>query len=535
MTTKHTQRTLSTSNKTWSKISLLFVVATLLATSMFISSCGDDEDPKAPELKITSISPTTGGAGTEVTIVGTGFSATSSQNAVTLNSKVCPVTSATTTQLKVTIPANAGSGNLSVTVAGKTVQSSAFTFIDEVPLAITSIAPTTGPKATVVTITGTGFSSTPTNNSVSINGKPCTINTSTATQLVVVIPASAGSGSIRVVVDGSTVESSSFNYVYTATVTTFAGSSNAYAEGTGTAAQFGSPLSVTTDGTGNVYVSDHGNFKIRKITPAGVTSLLAGSTQGDVLGAGDGAQFNYAYYVAADATGNIFTVDTHNHKIKKINSNGVVTLFAGSTGGGANGSGDAAQFYYPTGIAVATDGTVYIADKDNHTIRKITAEGVVSTLAGTAGQSGYVDATGAEARFNGPYDLTVAADGNIFVADASNHKIRKVTPAGVVTTIAGSTGGFLDGAASQAQFNYPYSVVAGANNILYVVDTHNHKIRKIAADGTVSTFVGTTEGNDDGNSATAKFRYPTDMVIDNNGNFYIADKDNHRIRKVVLD
>jgi sugar lactone lactonase YvrE len=508
----------------------------MISMTVLIASCSDDEDPASPALRVTSITPTSGQTGTEVTINGKGFSTTAAENSVKLNGKTCPVTSATAIQLKVTIPADATSGKLQVTVNGKTVETPAFTVtVDDPELTITSIDPTTGPKATIVTITGTGFSSTAASNTVTLNDKPVSVNGASATQLTVTIPSGAGSGPLVITVDGTTVESAHFTFVYTATVSTFAGSTNGYTEGTGTAAQFSSPFSVAVDGSDNVYLSDHGNHKIRKITPAGVTSLVSGSTEGDLLGTGAEAQFRYPYNVATDATGNVYVVDTHNHKIKKTTSGGLVTLFAGSTGGGADGTGAEAQFYYPTGIAIAADGTMYIADKDNHTIRKITSAGAVTTLAGQAGQSGYADATGPDARFNGPYDLTIGSDGNIYVADASNHKIRKVTPAGVVTTVAGSTGGFMDGAAEQAQFNYPYSVVAGAGNVLYVVDTHNHKIRKIDTDGTVSTVAGTTGGSDDGGVATAKFYYPTDMVIDSEGNFYIADKDNHRIRKVVLD
>lgn len=534
ITTKNSAR-VNLSRKTMQVIYSVVMMLCVMATTVFIASCSDDEDPSSPKLSITSITPTNGGEGTVVTINGKGFSTTVAQNSVKLNGKTCPVTQATAIQLKVTIPADAGSGKLQVTVGGKMVETPAFTFtIDEPELTIVSIAPTTGPKATIVTITGTGFNATAANNTVTLNGKPVTVNGASATQLTVTIPPAAGTGPLVVTVNGDTEESDDFIFVYTTTVSTFAGSSNGYTEGTGAAAQFSSPFSVATDAAGNVYVSDEGNHKIRKITPAGVTSLLAGSTQGDALGTGAAAQFKYPYNIAVSGT-DVFIVDTHNHKIKKTTSTGVVTLVAGSTGGSANGNATDAQFYYPTGIAIATDGTIYIADKDNHIIRKITSAGAVTTLAGSAGQAAYVDATGADARFNGPYDITIGSDGNLYVADASNHKIRKVTPAGVVTTVAGSTGGFQDGTAAQAQFNYPYSVVAGSDNVLYVVDTHNHKIRKIAADGTVSTLLGSTGGSDDGAANVAKFYYPTDMTIDANGNFYIADKDNHRIRKVTFD
>lgn len=533
MNTKHTQLKTSNSSRIWKGLSLLLVVVTLIGTSMLIASCGDDDDPKAPELSITSISPNTGGEGTEVSIRGTGFSATASANTVTLNSKPCPIVSASETQLKVTIPADAGSGNIQVTVGGKTVQSSLFTFVEEVVLAITSITPTSGPKATVVTITGTGFSTTAANNTVTINGKTCTVNSATATQLMVVIPPAAGSGPIQVTVEGENVQSADFTFVYTATVGTLAGSSSGYTDATGTAAQFSSPMGVAVDGEGNVYVSDHNNHKIRKITPQGVVTTLAGSAQGDALGTGSEAQFNYPYYLDTDAAGNVYVVDTHNHKIKKITPDGTVSLLAGSTGGYADGTGSEAQFYYPTGIDVDADGNVYVADKDSHKIRKITPNGVVSTLAGST--AGTTDGTGAAAQFNGPVNVAVDGNGNVYVTDGNVHLIRKITPAGEVTTVAGSTQGSANGTGSAAQFNYPYSLAIDATGDLLIADTFNHKIRRLTQAGVVSTFLGTTGGYADGSASTAQFNYPTDVAVAADGRLYFADKDNHKIRVVTFD
>lgn len=525
-----------TINRASSLLLFLMTIATLFAASAFLASCGEDEEerPGAKPLSVISIAPATGGAGTEVTIMGTGFNYKDAENTVTINNKPCAIVSAVATQIKVIIPEDAGSGPIKVTVGGVTAESpTTFAFIEEIVLGIISIAPTSGPKATVVTITGTGFSTTAANNVVTLNGKSVTVNSATETQLSVVIPPAAGSGPLRVTVDGETVQSSNFEYLYTTSVGTLAGSTSGYTDATGTAAKFNQPYGGDTDAAGNVYIADASNHKIRKITPAGVVTTLAGSTGGDAIGTGAAAQFNYPYDVAVDGSGNVYVVDTHNHKIKKVTPAGEVTLLAGSTGGYADGTGAAAQFYYPTGAATDAAGNVYVAEKDSHKIRKITPAGVVTTLAGSS--NGYADGTGTAALFSSPMNLTVDPDGNVYVVDHGNHKIRKITPGGVVTTFAGSTEGDTDGTGTAAKFRYPYSIDIDPSGNLWVIDTHNHKLKKITPNGVVTTVAGTTSGYVDGGVATAKFNYPTDVMIDVNGKIYIAEKDNHVVRMLIID
>jgi sugar lactone lactonase YvrE len=210
-------------------------------------------------------------------------------------------------------------------------------------------------------------------------------------------------------------------------------------DGTGAAARFSTPTSVAVDGAGNVYVADNGSAIVRKITPAGVVTTLAGKAGagGGVDGTGAAARFNTPRGIAVDGAGNVYVADEGNADIREITPAGVVTTLAGSDGrpGYRDGAGTAAKFGSPRGLTVDATGTVYVADTDNDVIRKITPDGTVSTVAGTAGEVGTTDGTGAAARFSAPRGIAVDAAGNLYVADSDNAIIRRITPAGVVTTI----------------------------------------------------------------------------------------------------
>jgi prepilin-type N-terminal cleavage/methylation domain-containing protein len=262
-------------------------------------------------------------------------------------------------------------------------------------------------------------------------------------------------------------------------VTTLAGSTAGAANGTGTAATFRGTMGIGVDTGGNIYVTDMSNHLIRKITPSAVVTTLAGSgTMGSANGTGTAASFSFPTGLAVDASGNVYIADGGNNLIRKITPAGVVTTFAGSgASGSTNGTGTAASFSYPIGIAVDSSNNVYVADNDFNLIRKITPAGVVTTLAGS-GSSGSTNGTGTAASFNDPNYMSCDSTGNLYVAEQSNNLIRKITPAGVVTTLAGTGAvGPSDGLSTTATFNYPKGTAVSSTGIIYVSD--GNTVRKI--------------------------------------------------------
>jgi hypothetical protein len=326
------------------------------------------------------------------------------------------------------------------------------------------------------------------------------------------------------------------------TIRTFAGSRTAGStNGLGTTARFNHPAGLATDLSGNIYVADTENSTIRKITPDGNVSTLAGfaGNFGSADGTGTNAHFGGPQALAANSAGQLFVADSANSTIRKITSGGTVSTFAGAAGSfnSFDGTGSGAQFYHPEGVATDPAGNVYVADTWNHTIRKITPAGVVTTLAGLAGNFGAADGTNSKARFNRPTGLAVDSATNLFVADSLNHTIRKITPVGTVSTIAGLAGvwGSTDGTNNAARFYLPEGVGTDANGNLFVTDSGNQTLRKISLNGTnwvVTTVAGLSgfAGSANGAGATAQFNFPAGIGFDNVGYLYIADLANNTIR-----
>lgn len=368
--------------------------------------------------------------------------------------------------------------------------------------------------------------------------------------------------------------------------TTLAGtSSTGTTDGVGTAARFNQPRRVAVDRAGNLYVADTENCAIRKITPAGVVSTLAGTAglPGSVDGQGATARFGKLQGIVVDSTGNLFVVDGDNDTIRKITPTGVVSTLAGTAGsdGSTDGTGSAARFSWLRGITIDAADNLYVVDKQS--LRKITSGGVVTTVAplqdfvedvvadnrgnffvtfyagivkiaadGTstvfAGRrtnsgtdQGSVDGPGSMARFANPSGLAIDRNGNLFVADTGNCTIRQITADAVVTTVAGSAGspGDADGVGFAARFGYPTGLSVDEGGNVAVADTSNNTIRKIAPGGVVATLAGLSQsksvGSTDGVGAAARFGNPAGIAVTTAGICYVSDYDNHIIRKVALD
>ncbi len=321
-----------------------------------------------------------------------------------------------------------------------------------------------------------------------------------------------------------------------AVVTTLAGNGvGGFADGAGAVAQFDGPVGVTTDGT-SLFVADRDNSRIRRIdiATAVVTTLAGSGVAAFANGTGAAAQFNFPGGVTTDGT-SLFVADTNNQRIRRIDiATAVVTTLAGSgVAGTADGAGAAAQFNFPLGVT--TDGTsLFVADRDNHRIRRIDiATAVVTTLAGS-GAPAFADATGAAAQFNFPIGVTT--DGTtLFVADRDNHRIRRIDIAtAVVTTLAGSGApAFADATGAAAQFNSPVGVATDGTS-LFVADADNSRIRQIdIATAVVTTVAGSGAfGFADGTGAAAQFNSPIGVTTDGTS-LLVADTDNHRIRRII--
>ncbi|MCE7996985.1 MAG: hypothetical protein HEP71_33805, partial [Roseivirga sp.] len=289
---------------------------------------------------------------------------------------------------------------------------------------------------------------------------------------------------------------------------------------------------VALDSKGNIY--GFSQNQVLKLSPSGVVSVMAGSlgVSGNGDGTGSTARFETLDGLEVDASGNVYGIDRNNQRVRKITPLGVVTTFAGGANGYRDDTGRFARFSSPTDIAVDVSGNLYVADLGNHRIRKITPAGVVTTFAGSG--SGSADGTGTEAQFYQPQGLAVDAAGNVYVADRGNHRIRKITPEGVVSTLAGSTQGTANGTGTSAQFNYPSDVSVDAAGNVYYSDHEAYSVRKITPEGVVSTLVGgERRGNLDGTGTAAAFQSPGKICTDTAGNIYLLDYS--RVHKITRE
>lgn len=308
--------------------------------------------------------------------------------------------------------------------------------------------------------------------------------------------------------------------------------------GTGTQATFHNPYGIASDGQGNIYVANRFGNTIRKISLSGQVTTYAGTgNPGATDGSALSATFNEPWSVACDSNGNVYVADAKNYKIRKIDSNGQVTTVAGiGTFGVTNGAAALAQFGFPTGLAVnATGSIIYVSDRMTNTIRKI-ENGMVSTFAGTVYSPGSNDGQGLSAKFNHPNGLALDATGNLIVADEFNNKIRRITPSGYVSTLAGNgSAGSVNGPASTASFKTPWAVCVAPNGDIFVGDADNFTIRKISS-GIVSTYAGQTgvPGMINGPALQSTFNGVSGLCINkSNDQLYLCDEVSHLVRRIA--
>ncbi len=333
------------------------------------------------------------------------------------------------------------------------------------------------------------------------------------------------------------------------TISTVAGTGTAGYTGDGgaaTTANLNSPYGLAVDGTGNIYFADNYRQVVRKINPSGIITTVAGTTSG--VYPGDGGAATAAsiapYDVAVDGSGNLYIADYSNHRIRKVTPAGIISTIAGTGTSGATGIGGpatAAKLHFPVAVAVDAAGNVFIADRTNHMIKKVAAStGYLTVIAGTnvAGFSGDGGAAYL-ASLDQPMDIALDAAGNIYVADHVNHRIRKIDVSGNISTFAGTgtpahSGD--GGPATAAQLDYPVAVGTDALGNVYITETSSNKVRVVNTSGIISTFAGTGTAafSGDGGAATAaELNTNKGVASDASGNIYICDADNNRIRKVA--
>ena len=331
-------------------------------------------------------------------------------------------------------------------------------------------------------------------------------------------------------------------------ITSVAGNGIASGSGDGgpaVAATLNTPADLAVDPAGNVYIADAFNHRIRRVAPDGVITTLAGTgaagADGDGGPAGD-ARLRTPLGVALDANGVLYIADTYNHRIRTVSTDGVINTIAGTGEAGFSGDGGpatAAQLAYPTGIAVAADGTVYIADTRNHRVRRLAADGTITTVAG-AGTPGFSGDGGPAtlARLNSPRSVAVDINGKLYIVDRENRRIRLVADDGQISTVAGngSSGyGGDRGDATNASLRAPYGVAVDALGNFYIADSFNHRVRKVSSSGAIDTVAGSDLFGFSGDgwpAGQAALHYPLGVAVDIAGNLYVADSFNHRICKV---
>ncbi|MEM9649940.1 MAG: IPT/TIG domain-containing protein [Bacteroidota bacterium] len=402
---------------------------------------------------------------------------------------------------------------------------------ETVQTSLDSIRPLNGPKGTLVTFYGKNFGTSETDVTVHINEKEMSVVSVEDDKIQIKVLPATFSGEIELTVRDFVSDSEVFDYELTAEVTTVAGSSEGHTDGVGPEAQFDTPRGLAMDAEGVVYIADSGNSAIRKMTLEGVVTKHAGGGCSFINGTLETAKFCQPYGVFMDSEGALFVADSSNDAIRKIDINGNVFIAMHKF---QDEKGEPDEMKAPLDYVKDSKGNSYVVDHNNHRILKRHVDGYVQAFGSI--DHGDEDGTGEAVKFNLPRGLAIDHQDNVYVADAGNDKIRKITPDGIVSTYAGDVEGDMEGPKEVAEFSSPRSIAIDAQGSLYITDTSNNKIKKITPKGKVITLAGSDEGNNDGIGTDSQFNSPQGIVVNPEGTLlYLADSYNHRIRKITLD
>lgn len=409
------------------------------------------------------------------------------------------------------------------------------------PPELTGFSPLSGKKGTIIKIQGRHFGTDNAKVSLQINGLKATVNAVSDTEISAVVPDKCGLGKLILTVNGKEVTSAAaFRYLYTATTSYFSGSGvGGYEDGAPLKSKFGTLYNIAMDSKGVMFAADLGNCMVRRIETDGSTSTVAGAASGGFKdGKGNQALMKFPIGIELAPDGSIFVADHENHAIRQLFPDGTLTTVAGGPDrlGSADGGLTSAQFNQPYGVKLDKTGTLWICDTKNGLIRKL-ANSQVTTFAGST--PGYANGKLRDAKFYMPSYLNFDENGNTFIADKHNHCIRKISPDGMVTTFSGTPtqAGYRDGEAGQAMFNQPCNIQIDKLGNLYVNDLWNHCIRLVYPDGYTTTLAGKggTEGYNEGPGENALFKHPQGCTLDKDGNLFVTDSANQRIRKLTIE
>ena len=501
----------------------LFLVCIL---SLSINSCKKSQTGSAnANLGFAPQYDTLGGT---ITITGLDFDPSGSTDSVYFSGAspvAAQILSASASQLTVVIPAYAESGPISIKVGANS-----YTTPNDFLLSPTFYPMSQG-IGYLVNIYGNGFSTTPSENLVRFNGTVAVVSVATEHQLTVIVPQHANAGQIVVTTNKRTAPSiANFMPAPGGSVTTLAGSGDPGAvDDLGVAASFNQPYGLCTDSLGNIYVADYGNNKIRKISSTGLVSTLAGNglspdADGPLLSASIYAPTSVA--IADGDTNRIYVTESVGNRIRFISNDSVNTL--------VNGNIPAMIYAQPMGLSIDTSGNLFFTNINDSDVVEITAAETINIIAASISPvHGYTAQN--IVSLNQPSGTAIDLNGNLYVADMVNNRVLKISSSGTLSTFAGSgEAGAADGQGISAQFNHPTSLITDPVGNVYVVDAGNNEIRRISPDGNVTTLAGSPANSvsTDGSSGAAGFNNPFGIAIDNFGVLYVSELGGNKIRKI---